>query len=136
MQTKKVKKLLRRVANANGVEIDSITGNDVVQMLGSNDMGYEVRIAAYRNNAGKIDRLIYSVNSGGRTSTFDDLYVSCEVDNGQKFVKSIGEDFSNLMVGPGNIQSFANAVDDLPGVADGDSSTFVSLYGGQYNAYA
>ena len=62
-----------------------------------------------------------------------DISLFCSVDNGRKFLKAIGREIDNLLVNPDTMNTFANKIDRLPGMADYDMSTYVSLNEGEYS---
>ena len=132
MKTKTVRKLLQKADKADDIQIDSITGNRIVQLTGSNDFG-QVELTAYRGKGSRIETVTYSVDGDGDPSTYDDLFVNCQVKNVKKSLKSFGSEFNGFVVTPQNINAFASVIDSLPGVASGDQSTYVGLYGGEYS---
>ena len=105
-------------------------------VVGSNDNDELVYINAYSGGKknGRIKKLSFSVDSDKTCHT--DLYIDCDVRNVRKFLRSIGDDFKDLKIGPGNIDNFAKEIDALPGIAPGDGSTRVSLLDGQYEVLA
>ena len=130
MKTKKARKLLRKAAKAGGIQVDSIT--NFFELKGSYDDGGDVQIVAYRADTGKIDTVSYYIDPDGDPLTRDDIYVHCYTKNAKKFLKAVAPEFNELSLGPGNIDDFASKIDGLPGVANGDKSTLVGLYGAEY----
>ena len=91
MKTAKVQKLLQKTANANGIEIDVITGakKDIV-LYGQDFRGFDVAISAGRDKSGSVNEISYVNYGADISSAYDDLFIFAEVDNAKKFVKDIG----------------------------------------------
>ena len=137
MKSKSIKRLFRKIARSNDLQVDVITGKKVVRMNCWMDEGAELIFTAYRDKKGRIDELTYSSNWGGKTSKHDHLFVRVDVRDGKKFLKSIARYFGGMMtINRKNIDTYAVMVDLIGGVADGDESTMVSLDGGKYVAFA
>ena len=137
MKTKKVEKLLRKRAIANGIEIDEITGGKKdLNLYGQDIRGYDVLISVDRDKSGTVNEISYMNFGADLYSTYDNLYISVEVDNAKKFVKDIGSSFNSFMVTPENIDSVASFIDLFRGVSPGDYSTYVSIGGGNDYSFA
>lgn len=144
MKNKQVKKLLKKVARQNDIEIESfdvdpITGmkkRGNVSLFGVDQNGFSILITATRNKKGIVDEIDY-LNSGPSSwDIYDNLFVSVDVNDFKMFVKDLGDSFKGTTVGPSNIESFADAVDSIAGVQAGPYSTYVSVSGGAYYAFA
>ena len=130
MKKRTVNKLLRKAAKAGGIQVDFITGKRLVDLYGSDQYG-SVILSAYRDKKGKLSSVEYTANRDDNASSFSELRLYCWVDNGRKFLKSVGNELGNLSVDSGNIYTFAKKIDSLPGVDDSNISTHVSLNGGE-----
>jgi len=65
--------------------------------------------------------------SGG--NTFNTLYIQVDTSNAKRFLRATWGGVATTVIEPGNIQQIANQLDDLPGVAPGQFSTYISLNG-------
>ena len=137
MKTAKVQKLLQKTANANGIEIDVITGakKDIV-LYGQDFRGFDVAISAGRDKSGSVNEISYVNYGADISSAYDDLFIFAEVDNAKKFVKDIGGSFSSFIITPDNLDSVASFVDSFRGVSPGEYSTYVSIGGGYDYSFA
>ena len=87
METKKIKRLLRRAAKRNGFEIDVITGKgkDDIKLFAEHSNGSSVLIGANRSKKGKVESVGY-LNSGFTLQDrSDDIYADIKVRNFKKF---------------------------------------------------
>ena len=133
MKKRKVNKLLRKAAKDGGIQVDFITGGKRTSVLHeSDDFGY-VSIFATRGDDGKIRSVDYAASRRNNSLNNYDISLFCSVDNGRKFLKAIGREIDNLLVNPDTMNTFANKIDRLPGMADYDMSTYVSLNEGEYS---
>ena len=130
MKTKKIKRLLRRAAKRNGFEIDEITGKrkDDVYLFAENSSGSPVLIGAERNEKGKVLAVGY-LNSGVNVNDrSDDVFVNVDVKNFKKFINNIDVVFGfDYLVTPQNIETIAEAIDSVPGLAPGSFSTYIQI---------
>ena len=136
MKKRKVNKLIRKAAKDGGIQVDFITGGKRTSVLhGSDDFG-GVSIFATRGDDGKIRSVDYAASRRNNSLDNYDIYLPCSVDNGRKFMKAIGREIDNLLVNPETMNAFANKIDRLPGMANNDMSTYVSLNEGEYSLWA
>ena len=120
--------MLRKTANANGIEIDEITGGKKdLDLYGQDIRGYDVLISVDRDKSGTVNEISYMNFGADIYGTYDNLYISVEVDNAKKFVKDIGSSFNSFMVTPDNINSVASFIDSFRGVSPGEYSTYVAV---------
>ena len=76
---------------------------------------------------------VSNLTSGGNTS--DTLYIQVDTSNAKRFLRATWGDVATTVIAPGNIQQVANQLDDLPGVAPGLLSTYISI-NGDFHAFA
>ena len=133
MKKRKVNKLLRKAAKDGGIQVDFITGGKRTSILHGSDNFGDVSIFATRGDDGKIRSIDYKASRRNNSLNNYDIYLFCSVDNGRKFLKAIGREIDNLLVNPDTMNTFANNIDRLPGMADYDMSTYVSLNEGEYS---
>ena len=135
MKKRKVNKLIRKAAKDGGIQVDFITGGKRTSFLhGSDDFG-DVSIFATRGDDGKIRSVDYAASRRNNSLNNYDIYLLCPVDNGRNFLKAIGREIDNLLVNPDTMNTFANKIDRLPGMADYDMSSYVSLNEGEYSVW-
>tara|TARA_Y100000004_G_scaffold197227_1_gene270538 strand:+ start:1271 stop:1636 length:366 start_codon:yes stop_codon:yes gene_type:complete len=109
------RKLLKRAARNNGIEIDSITGSrKKVDLYGSREFDDVLISASVRGR--KIKEFSFYSDSG--------LYASVKVSRPGRFIDALG-DISDYRVF--SAQSFADELDKLDGVSKGQFSTYVSV---------
>ena len=128
METKKAQNLLRKTANANGIEIDEITGGKKdLDLYGQDIRGYDVLISVDRDKSGTVNEISYLNFGADPYATYDNLWISVAVDDAKKFVKDIGSSFNSFVVTPENIDSVASFIDSYRGVTPGEYSTYVAV---------
>ena len=130
MKANKVKRLLRKAAKKNEFTIDEITGtgSGEVDVFGSDAYGNDILITASRNQKGKIEELSY-MNFGSSSKSFDDLYVSIEVDNAKKFLNGLGNTLAGSFITQQNMENTISLIDDIQGTSSGPYSSYISFAG-------
>ena len=131
MKTKKVQKLLSKMAKKNDIEIDEITGGKKdIDLWGEDVRGFDVLISVGRGKSGDVTEVSYMNFGADINSTFDNLYISVEVDNAKNFIKDVGGTFNTFVIIPGRADIVSSFIDTFRGVSPGDYSTYVSIGGG------
>ena len=98
--------------------------------------GFDVLISVDRDKSGAANEVSYMNFGANSYSTYDNLYISVEVDDAKKFAKEIGSSFNSFMVTSENIDSVASFIDSFRGVSPGEYSTYVSVNGGYDYSFA
>ena len=137
MKTKKIKRLLRKTAKRNGLEIDLITGQgfDDIDLYAKHPNGASLLLRAERSSSGKVESIGYLNYGFSLYDTSDDLFVNVEVRNFKKFLKNI-DGHLDYYVTPQNMDNIAEIIDELPGTAPGNFSTYINLGMGEASAFA
>ena len=124
--------MLRRIANANSIEIDEITGGKKdLDLYGQDIRGYDVLVSVDRDKSGAVNKISYLNSGADPYGTYDNLFISVDVNDAKKFAKDIGSSFNTFMVTPENIDSAAFFIDSFRGVSPGQHSTYVAI--GDFN---
>ena len=102
----------------------------------NSDFDQDVLVTGYFGNTGKTEKVTY-LNMGSELTSSDDLYMRFNVRSLKKLSKNFLAAYSDasFLITPQNIDSFAERMDAIPGMAKGDLSTYVSL-GDDYYAFA
>ena len=99
-------------------------------MWGEDIRGFDVLISVGRDKSGDVTEVSYMNFGADINSTFDNLYISVEVDNAKKFIKDVGGAFNTFVITPGSADIVSSFIDTFRGVSPGDYSTYVSIGGG------
>ena len=135
---KRSKKRIRNSAKKWGLDIKDtdFDGERYSLLCYNKEFDQDVLVSGYLNNAGKTEKVLYS-NMGSELTSSDDLFMRVNVRSLRKFSNNFLSVYSeaSFLITPQNIDSFAERIDSIPGVAKGDQSTYVAL-GDNYYAFA
>ena len=131
MKTKKVHKILRKVAKKNDIKIDAITGFDQtingelfqpgVSLYGKDEEGSQVLLHAgrdFRDPKGKVITFQY-INTGDFLDGSDDVVMQIDVVNFKKFSKQLGDHLTRSPITANSMDNVLTEIEALGGVNQG-----------------